>query len=111
MLRWCRCGRGAARSASRCRCTSCARCGRSRCATSMVRVRDDTDGGVASTVSVRVAVLVFPGTNSEDETLRAVRAVGLEGELVHWSVPEALGQFDAFILPGGFAHEDRVRSG
>jgi phosphoribosylformylglycinamidine synthase len=62
-------------------------------------------------MSARVAVLVFPGTNSEDETLRAVRAVGLEGELVHWSVPEALARFDAFILPGGFAYEDRIRSG
>jgi phosphoribosylformylglycinamidine synthase len=62
-------------------------------------------------MSSRVAVLVFPGTNSEDETLRAVRAVGLDGALVHWSAPEALAQFDAFILPGGFAYEDRIRSG
>ena len=68
-------------------------------------------GAVADTMSARVAVLVFPGTNSEDETLRAVRAVGLEGELVHWSAPEALARFDAFILPGGFAYEDRIRSG
>jgi phosphoribosylformylglycinamidine synthase subunit PurQ / glutaminase len=59
----------------------------------------------------KVAVLVFPGTNSEDETLRAVRAVGLKGELVHWSRPEALARFDAFVLPGGFAHEDRIRAG
>jgi phosphoribosylformylglycinamidine synthase len=62
-------------------------------------------------IAMRVAVLVFPGTNSEDETLRAVRAVGLDGELVHWSAPEALAHFDAFILPGGFAYEDRIRSG
>ncbi len=59
----------------------------------------------------RVAVVVFPGTNSEDETLRAVRAVGLQGELVHWSQPEALARFDAFVLPGGFAYEDRIRAG
>ncbi len=59
----------------------------------------------------RVAVLVFPGTNSEDETLRAVRAVGLEGELVHWSQPEKLEHFEAFVLPGGFAYEDRIRAG
>jgi phosphoribosylformylglycinamidine synthase len=62
-------------------------------------------------MTARVAVLVFPGTNSEDETLRAVRAVGLVGELVHWSRPQALAQFDAFILPGGFAYEDRIRAG
>ncbi|MEA2690097.1 MAG: phosphoribosylformylglycinamidine synthase subunit PurQ / glutaminase [Candidatus Eremiobacteraeota bacterium] len=59
----------------------------------------------------RVAVVVFPGTNSEDETLRAVRAVGLAGELVHWSQPEMLARFDAFVLPGGFAYEDRIRAG
>ena len=61
--------------------------------------------------TARVAVVVFPGTNSEDETLRAVLAVGLDGELVHWSQPEKLVRFDAFILPGGFAYEDRIRAG
>ena len=34
-------------------------------------------------MSARVGVLVFPGTNSEDETLRACRAVGLDASLVH----------------------------
>jgi phosphoribosylformylglycinamidine (FGAM) synthase-like amidotransferase family enzyme len=36
-------------------------------------------------MSARVAVVVFPGTNSEDETLRALRASGVEAEIVHWS--------------------------
>jgi phosphoribosylformylglycinamidine synthase subunit PurQ / glutaminase len=58
-----------------------------------------------------VAVVVFPGTNSEDETLRALLAVGLDGALVHWSQPERLARFDAFVLPGGFAYEDRIRAG
>jgi len=62
-------------------------------------------------MSAAVAVLVFPGTNSEHETLRALHAVGLAAELVHWSRPEALGRFDAFVLPGGFAYEDRIRAG
>ena len=62
-------------------------------------------------MSASVAVLVFPGTNSEDETLRALHAVGLEAELVHWSAPQALTRFDAFVLPGGFAYEDRIRAG
>jgi phosphoribosylformylglycinamidine synthase len=62
-------------------------------------------------VSGRVAVVVFPGTNSEDETLRAVQAVGLDAELVHWSQPEKLARFEAFVLPGGFAYEDRIRAG
>jgi len=60
----------------------------------------------------RVAVLVYPGTNSEDETLRALLAVGLDAEIVHWSRgAAALRAFDAFVLPGGFAYEDRVRAG
>ena len=62
-------------------------------------------------MSARVAVLVFPGTNSEDETVRALRAVGLEAALVHWSEPDALARFDAYVLPGGFAYEDRIRAG
>ena len=61
----------------------------------------------------KVAVVVYPGPNSEDETLRALRAAGLDGaELVHWSRgPAALDAFDAFVLPGGFASEERVRAG
>jgi phosphoribosylformylglycinamidine synthase len=56
--------------------------------------------------------MVFPGTNSEDETLRAVHAAGLGGELVHWSsTTERARAFDAYVLPGGFAYEDRVRAG
>jgi phosphoribosylformylglycinamidine synthase len=59
----------------------------------------------------RVAVVVFPGTNSEDETVRALLAVGLDAQLVHWSAPESLSRFDAYVLPGGFAYEDRIRAG
>lgn len=63
-------------------------------------------------MTARVAVPVFPGTNSEDETVRALRASGLDAEAVHWSRGgTALAAFDAFVLPGGFAYEDRVRAG
>jgi phosphoribosylformylglycinamidine synthase I len=63
-------------------------------------------------MSGRVAVLVFPGTNSEDETLRAGRAVGLDASLVHWNASlDDARAFDAYVLPGGFAYEDRVRAG
>ncbi|MGH7728474.1 MAG: phosphoribosylformylglycinamidine synthase I [Vulcanimicrobiaceae bacterium] len=62
--------------------------------------------------SARVAVVVFPGTNSEEETLRALAAVGLDARPVR-SNAEAreLRTFDAYVLPGGFAYEDRVRAG
>ena len=62
-------------------------------------------------MSARIAVPVFPGTNSEDETLRLLRDCGGDAELVHWSHPSDLRQYDAFVLSGGFAYEDRIRAG
>jgi phosphoribosylformylglycinamidine synthase I len=59
----------------------------------------------------RIAVLVFPGTNSEEETLRLLRDCGGDAHLVHWSRAELLRKFDAYVLPGGFAYEDRIRAG
>jgi phosphoribosylformylglycinamidine synthase I len=60
----------------------------------------------------RVAVIVFPGTNSEHETVDACRDAGMDVQLFHWSQDAAsLRSFDAYVLPGGFAHEDRVRAG
>ena len=62
--------------------------------------------------AARVGILIFPGTNSEDETLRACRAAGLDTALVHWNADiESVRAFDAYVLPGGFAYEDRVRAG
>src|SRR5665213_4269497 len=40
-----------------------------------------------------------------------LRAVGVDAELVHWSRGETLPQYDAYVLPGGFAYEDRIRAG
>jgi phosphoribosylformylglycinamidine synthase len=62
-------------------------------------------------MSARIAVPVFPGTNSEDETLRLLRDCGGNAELVHWSQADSLAQYDAYVLSGGFAYEDRIRAG
>ncbi len=59
----------------------------------------------------RIAVLVFPGTNSEDETVRLLQLYGGDAELVHWSRSAALPQCAAYVLAGGFAYEDRIRAG
>lgn len=62
--------------------------------------------------AARVAVLVFPGTNSEEETVDACRDAGLDARAVLWSDPPGdLRRYDAYVLPGGFAYEDRVRAG
>jgi phosphoribosylformylglycinamidine synthase I len=62
-------------------------------------------------MKAKVAVLVFPGTNSEIETWRICRDVGLDAEVVHWSRARTLADYDAYVLPGGFAYEDRIRAG
>jgi len=62
-------------------------------------------------VSARIAVLVFPGTNSEDETVRLLGDCGGNAHLVHWSRAQTLASYDAYVLPGGFAYEDRIRAG
>lgn len=62
-------------------------------------------------MSAKVAVLVYPGTNSEAETHRVLQDVGCDSEIVHWSQAAALPRFDAYVLPGGFAYEDRIRAG
>ena len=62
--------------------------------------------------SPKVAVIVFPGTNSEDETIDACRDAGMDASLFWWSDDVALLRgFDAYVMCGGFAHEDRVRAG
>jgi len=62
-------------------------------------------------VTKRIAVLVFPGSNSEEETVRLLRDCGGDAHLVHWSQAKLLPAFDAYVLPGGFAYEDRIRAG
>ena len=59
----------------------------------------------------RVAVLAFPGTNCEYESVRACRAVGLDAEIVRWNEPHRLREADACLLAGGFSFQDRVRAG
>lgn len=62
-------------------------------------------------MSAKVAVLVFPGTNSEVETVRSCRHAGIDAESVHWSNAGHLPNYAAYVLPGGFAYEDRIRAG
>ncbi|NNF06904.1 MAG: phosphoribosylformylglycinamidine synthase I [Candidatus Eisenbacteria bacterium] len=60
----------------------------------------------------RVAVLQIPGLNCERETKAALSSVGLEAEIFRWNRPASeLATFDAYVLPGGFSYQDRVRAG
>lgn len=59
----------------------------------------------------KVAVLAFPGTNCEYESVRACEAAGLDAEIVRWNEPDKLRSADAYFLAGGFSFQDRVRAG
>ena len=59
----------------------------------------------------RVAVVKFPGTNCEDETVHAVRSIaGVEAQVV-WHEELRWRGWDAIILPGGFSYGDYGRAG
>lgn len=58
-----------------------------------------------------IAVILFPGINCEEETLRSVQSVGMQGKIVRWNSDEDLESYDGFILPGGWSYEDRIRAG
>jgi len=62
--------------------------------------------------AARVAVVQFPGVNCEAESVRALVRVGLEAEVFRWTRDAAgLRAFQAYVLPGGFSYQDRVRAG
>jgi phosphoribosylformylglycinamidine synthase len=58
----------------------------------------------------RVAVVVFPGSNCDADTLAAARQAGSDPFYV-WHRDTDLRQADAVILPGGFSYGDYLRSG
>ena len=60
---------------------------------------------------MKVAVIVFPGSNSDHDAHYAVKHVlGQDAEYV-WHKDSSLGRADAVVLPGGFAHGDYLRTG
>jgi phosphoribosylformylglycinamidine synthase len=61
-------------------------------------------------VKPRVAVAVFPGTWSERDFLHVASLLGWDARAV-WHTEPSLGDVDAVVLPGGFAHGDHLRTG
>lgn len=59
---------------------------------------------------MRVAVVQFPGSNCDEDTVRAAARAGAEAYLV-WHRDTDLREADAVILPGGFAYGDYLRAG
>ena len=60
---------------------------------------------------MKFAVVVFPGSNCDDDAYHAARYVlGQDAEFV-WHKDTSLAGADVVILPGGFAHGDYLRTG
>jgi len=63
-------------------------------------------------VKSSVAIIQFPGSNTERETMMACHRVGIKPVEFLWnSSPKNLSCFDGFIIVGGFSYEDRSRAG
>jgi phosphoribosylformylglycinamidine synthase len=60
---------------------------------------------------LRIAVVVFPGTNCDQETRYVLGdLLGADAEPV-WHAETDLKRFDAVVLPGGFSYGDHLRAG
>jgi phosphoribosylformylglycinamidine synthase subunit PurQ / glutaminase len=60
---------------------------------------------------MKFAVIQFPGSNCDQDCLRAIKGLdGLSAEYV-WHKERTLAGFDAIVLPGGFAYGDYLRCG
>jgi phosphoribosylformylglycinamidine synthase subunit PurQ / glutaminase len=59
---------------------------------------------------MRFGVVVFPGSNCEQDVITACRFLDLEAEYI-WHGDTDLDGFDAIVLPGGFSYGDYIRTG
>ena len=61
-------------------------------------------------MTTKVAVVRFPGTNCEFDVIEVVTRLGAEAEIVFHD-EQSLGDADALVIAGGFAHGDYLRPG
>jgi phosphoribosylformylglycinamidine synthase I len=61
-------------------------------------------------MSVTIGVVLFPGTNCEQDITWAVEQLGAAAVMC-WHGDATLHDADAVVIPGGFAHGDYLRTG
>lgn len=59
---------------------------------------------------MRFGVVVFPGSNCEQDVVHSLRHLGFDADYVWHGEPDISG-FDAIVLPGGFSYGDYIRCG
>jgi len=60
---------------------------------------------------MRVAIIQFPGSNCDFDTLHVLNNVMKVKANLVWHKNDDLRDYDAVILPGGFSYGDRLRAG
>ena len=61
-------------------------------------------------MTARIGVVLFPGSNCEQDAVEAIGLVGGDAEIL-WHGDRDLRGVDAVVVPGGFAHGDYLRPG
>lgn len=59
---------------------------------------------------VKAGVVIFPGTNCEEETYEILDFVGFDVEYL-WYKDTVLRKYELIVLPGGFSYGDYLRPG
>ena len=72
--------------------------------------RPGPQGRERESMSARVGIVVFPGTNCELDVAHAIEELGGNAELL-WHGERSVDNVDAIVVPGGFAHGDYLRTG
>jgi len=62
-------------------------------------------------VAIRAGVVVFPGTNCDQDTVFALRNRGGWDVVTIWHRVDRLPHLDLVLLPGGFSYGDYLRAG
>lgn len=61
--------------------------------------------------AIRFGVIVFPGSNCDMDTVRAIRdVIGQPAEFI-WHQDRDVDRFDCIVVPGGFSYGDYLRAG
>jgi phosphoribosylformylglycinamidine synthase len=61
-------------------------------------------------LTARIGVVLFPGTNCEQDVCFALEQLGAAPEIL-WHGDRTTKGVDAIVVPGGFAHGDYLRTG
>lgn len=60
----------------------------------------------------KIAIIQFPGLNTEYETRREINRAGMRGDFFRWNDKASkLASYDGYVIGGGFSYEDRGRAG